>query len=176
MAKNDSLEQATLVTETETENKEVNGISPKDVQYLRKDTHLLIQGQWYITLPCPYHDNPSGLVDEAVSWSEAKTPHHAGVLAEQRHLQCAAVDEAYGNYLTGLQEIAAAEYLKDCQVENLKRAQNEFATWTSVCEADPNNVTSQRMLDKAAQNLKKHEKAMLEAVKRVENTRRDNER
>jgi hypothetical protein len=57
---------------------------PQQVSYMRKDSHFLADGVWYISTPCPIHD----LVDEEVSWDEAKTPHHAGVIADRRHAEC----------------------------------------------------------------------------------------
>lgn len=57
---------------------------PADTTYLRKDQHFLADGVWYLTFECPIH----GYVDEAVSWDEAKTPHHAGVIADTRHTEC----------------------------------------------------------------------------------------
>lgn len=173
MAKNDSLEQITLVPEPISE---PGGPSIKDVQYLRKDTHMLVQGTWFIALPCPYHDNPSGLVDEEVSWAAAKTPHHAGVLAELRHVNCNVISEAHELYLSGLQEIEAAKSLRNDQVQNLKHWQEKVEAHRIMLEADPLNPVRARELAAAEAMLKRHEHGMLEAEKRVQNTVTDNER
>lgn len=163
MAKNESHETTTYVTPS--------GLASP----ARKSTSLLLDGVWYVTVPCACHGTPSGHVDEAISWEEAKTPHHAGVIADMRHAQCNVINEAHELYLCGLQEIRAAEQLRDQQVVNLRVALERLETCSTVHEADPSPMRA-RELAAAQANLKKHEKAMLEAEKRVANTTADNAR
>ena len=164
MAKNDSHETAVLVRPS--------GIASP----ARKDTSLLVDGVWYVTVPCPYHGTPSGHVDESISWEEAKTPHHAGVIADQRHLKCSVIDEAHELALAGLQEIAAAENLRDQQKVNVAQARERVIAHAAMLEADPKNAMRARELAIAQALLKRHEHGMLEAEKRVANTVADNER
>ena len=134
--------------------------------YLRKDTQFFADGVWWISTPCPVH----GLVDESVTWEEAKTPHHAGLIADQRHTACNVVNEAHALYLAGLDEIAAAEGMRDQQKENLKAAAEQFYDVKMRYEADLASRVLQAELAHATRNLRRHEHAMKEAERRVSET------
>lgn len=62
-------------------------------------------GTWYVTVVCPVHD----LIDEEVSWEDAKTPHHAGVIADQRHITCSHELDEQIRIESAQHEIAVAE-------------------------------------------------------------------
>lgn len=171
MAKNDSLPTATFVRRGED--------GTPSAQYMRKDTHLLLDGTWFIATPCTV----CGLVDEAVSWEEAKTPHHAGLIADRRHQRCNEASAAHELYLAGLEEIRVAEGQREQQARNVQAALERVRTCEAVLEAfaspqlalPPGAARArermvklrQAELDAAAANLRRHEKAMLAAEKRV---------
>lgn len=160
MAKNEANERAGLAV-------------PGQAYHVQRfDSHFLRDGIWYVTVVCA----TCGHVDEEVQWVEAKTPHHAGIKADQRHAACQAINDAHEQYLVGLAEIKAAEYLRDQQVENLKAARERTDVCAAIREADPKSALRHRELNKALEHLKRHELGMLEAEKRVQNTIVDNAR
>lgn len=93
------------------------------VTYLRKDTNFFADGVWYISTPCPVH----GLVDESVTWEEAKTPHHAGVIADDRHQACHLKADEEQQRAYALAEIEAA-------AEEVKRAEGVLKWATDACD------------------------------------------
>jgi hypothetical protein len=159
MAKNDPLERIT---------------------YLRKDTHLLVDGIWYVTEVCPYHGSPDGLVDEAVSWEEAKTPHHAGVIAGRRHHACALRADAEQQLLDAAAEITAAEELLTQQEQNLARAKDDlkaaFLKYKVPIEVGLSEFSGsiRSELEAVQQRVARHEHGLHEARRRVEETRKHN--
>jgi hypothetical protein len=138
------------------------------ISYLRKDTTFFSDGTWYISTPCLAH----GLIDEEVPWAEAKTPHHAGVIADQRHSACALAADEVNQRAIALAEIKAAEGLLVQQEQNLERARQRLAA------LDPATVTTDAMREKtmvAAKTLvDRHERGLLEAQRRVADVRREN--
>jgi hypothetical protein len=92
----------------------------QNVSYMRKDEHFLADGTWYLTVDCPIH----GMVDEEVSWDDAKTPHHAGTIADQRHQACQVTQSEKDLKLAAKAEIAAAESELN-RVKNLEKLANE---------------------------------------------------
>ena len=124
-----------------------------NVTYLRKDSQFFADGIWYVTSPCPIHGN----IDEEVSWEEAKTPHHAGLIADQRHAAC--VDTVNQNDLriAGLLEIKAAEDMLYNQEHNLQNARNALAL------LDPADVDYAPALAR----VKRHENGLVQAQQRV---------
>lgn len=150
MAKNDPLERVT---------------------YLRKDTQLLKDGIWYVTEVCPYHGTPDGLVDEEVSWEQAKTPHHAGVIAGMRHRACALSADAEQQRLHAREEIAAAERMLERQIANLEAARVRCRTAQAGDRKDPQY---ERRCVAAADEIKRHENGLIQAQRRLADVRRDN--
>lgn len=140
--------------------------------YLRKDRQFFADGMWYISTPCSVH----GLVDESVTWAEAKTPHHAGVIADARHAECGVDDEVRMIAEVGKAEIAVAEALLDQQRINLAAARKALATVKSpisiITAADLR--TQPARIQEAQDNLARHERGLIEAEKRVADIRRDN--
>lgn len=135
----------------------------QNVSYMRKDRNFLADGTWYITTPCPL----CGLVDEEVSWDEAKTPHHAGLIADQRHVECNRRASEVEMREAGLAEIQAAEDLLAQQERNLVAAR------LAVTEAVKQNA-SPRAVMVADGNLRRHKEGLIHARKRVEDVRRQN--
>ncbi len=131
MAKNDDLPKVAL------------GTPPARVDGLRKDTHLYADGVWYLTVDCPEH----GLVDIEVPWAEAKTPHHAGVIADQVHAPCfqAAGDAALE--AAKATEIAAAEAELARVQEHVPLAEAQLATAKeAVAAVEDQGFSIKRML------------------------------
>ncbi len=173
MAKNDKLPSAVLA------------------QYMRKDTSMLLNGVWYISTPCEALragrkclstaggtlDEANGLVDERVTWAEAKTPHHAGLIADRRHVACSQALDAELAAAAQAQELEAAAGQVDTQKANLKRWQERVAELEPL--ADQKNLllparniaALQRELDHARTQLARHEEGMLHAVKRLQDMR-----
>ena len=120
--------------------------SSQSVLYMNKDKHFLADGVWYITTPCPAMsvggkclaaegktvDEDNGLIDEEITWDEAKTPHHAGLIADRRHFECArAMDEQIIAESREM-EIRAAEY----EVKRIDRVLAEHKELLAKLEAD----------------------------------------
>lgn len=130
-----------------------------NVSYMRKDSQFLADGTWYITTPCPL----CGLVDEEVSWDEAKTPHHAGLIADARHIECNRRASEADMKAAGLAEIRAAEDLLEQQKVNLAEARRNAET-----------VVGDRAIREAEANLARHLEGLEHAMRRVEDVRRQN--
>lgn len=140
--------------------------------YLRKDAQFFADGVWWISTPCPVH----GLVDESVTWEEAKTPHHAGLIADGRHSQCNAENEERALYESGLNEIRVAEQLRDQQKANLEAATARATELRTVAEKQPKVRVAQIALSDAEETLRRHKHGMAEAERRVVETRKANTR
>lgn len=141
----------------------------QNVSYMRKDTHFLADGTWYISTPCP----KCGLVDEQVSWKEAKTPHHAGLIADQRHVKCSLeLDQtAQGELAEG--EIRAAEDLLTNQERNYESWVARVAALRQAVKERPEFA---RELAAAEAQLGRHKHGLGEAQKRVAQTIASNRR
>jgi hypothetical protein len=131
----------------------------QNVSYMRKDRNFLADGTWYITTPCPL----CGLVDEEVSWDEAKTPHHAGLIADERHVECNRSASEADMQLAARAEITAAEQLLEQQKINLAQAQARAAS-----------ALGDLHIAEAEANLKRHLDGLEHAKRRVEDVRRHN--
>lgn len=168
MAKNEANERAAFQGPTQ------------DVRVQRFDTHFLKDGIWYITAVC----SVCGLVDEEVPWVDAKTPHHAGVIADQRHAECERLNNDHEIALAGLDAIRAAEDLRACQARNVVAALERLKACEQVVEAlgspTPERASEFRLrqaeLDAARAHLRRHEKGMVEAERRVQDVTRENAR
>lgn len=137
----------------------------QNVSYMRKDHHFLADGIWYVTADCPIH----GLVDEEIPWEEAKTPHHAGVIADSRHQECFAKQDEQIWAEARKAEIAAAEY----EVERVRRNIAERRKIVSHARREAGDLAS-RVLSVAEQDLARHEAGLSEAEKRLADVRKYN--
>lgn len=137
------------------------------VSYMRKDTNFLVDGTWYVSTPCPTH----GLVDEEVSWNDAKTPHHAGVIADKRHEACHAKLAEEEMRAFGLAEIEAARDLLAQQRVNLENARLAYVAARAAAKDDR---ASQLALEDAGRALDKHTEGLDHALRRLEDVRRHN--
>jgi hypothetical protein len=170
----------------------------QSVAYMRKDSHFFADGTWYISTPCVV----CGLVDEEVSWEEAKTPHHAGLIADQRHVACSLkADEAtQRQYALAEIEVARGEVVR--AEELLERARQALTDAAAVVAADRtallDAVPDTKVLDQmltdpkqrderlrrhrafladvvaARDQLAKYERGIGEARQRLRNTEADN--
>lgn len=134
---------------------------------------FLVDGIWYISAVCPTH----GLVDEEVAWEEAKTPHHAGVIADSRHIECHHKQDEEIIAAVRKQEIEAAKAEVDRAEANVKRLKEEVKQAHARRESagDPNEENlRQRELGILEAELVAHEHGVGEAKKRYQNTKRDN--
>lgn len=146
------------------------------VSFQRKDTFLLFDGTWYVSTPCVTH----GLVDEEVPWAEAKTPHHAGLIADQRHAACFLEADKVNQRAEALAEIEAArievtrvEGLLNQARENLKRACEQYDLPATVKpEMLPKPIGP--MFAQLLHQVALHEHGVGEARQRLENTTRAN--
>ena len=192
MAKNDALEMATLTGPST--------LPGGSAQYMRKDSMMLVEGVWYITTPCRAlaHGLPclagegksvdveNGLVDEEVPWAQAKTPHHAGLIADRRHIECSKrVDDALIEDVRK-QEIEAAEDLLKHAHFNRDQAAKRFAEIEAARPNAPDAVAvpegyaaevlrHERELEAARLRLSRYEMGLEHAHRRVKETRAQND-
>lgn len=146
--------------------------------YMNKSGSFLAEGVWYITTPCPalregreclnaegkLVDTVNGLIDEEVVWADAKTPHHAGLIADQRHWPCAKkIDEQIIAKARAM-EIRAAEY----EVERIDRVLADQKTLVTRLEADID--THPLELEQARKRLAELEPGPEHARKRLADT------
>lgn len=101
----------------------------QNVTYLRKDEHFLADGTWYISTPCP----KCGLVDEEVSWDDAKTPHHAGLIADARHFKCNAMLDEEANRADARSQVEVAR----AQLKHFETLAPEAQEELIALEAEP---------------------------------------
>lgn len=127
--------------------------------YLRKDAQFFADGMWYISTPCPVH----GLVDESVTWAEAKTPHHAGLIADARHHECALAEDEKNQIKARESEIQAAVDLRNQQEVNLAAAR-ERVKQAEEAVANPKQALSSKLLVLAAQRLPLEQELRLAAI------------
>lgn len=158
---------------------------PQQVSYMRKDQHFLADGVWYISTPCPalaagfpccaaegkVVDKEAGLIDEEVTWEEAKTPHHAGLIADRRHYPCAqAMDEEIIKQVRAM-EIFHAEELHKTQHRNLDMVRKYVAELEA---SGASGELHERALQEARALLLKHEEGLKHSEQRVKDTRAAN--
>lgn len=147
----------------------------------RKGSTLLYDGVWYVTVPCAQHGTPSGHVDEAVTWAEAKTPHHAGLIADLRHHACNLQLDAQATREAAAAEIAAAEQLLAQQEQNLARATEDmkaaFLKYKVPIEIGLSEYQGSPIkaeLEALQRLVARHEHGLHEARRRVAETRTAN--
>lgn len=134
-----------------------------NVSYMRKDAQFLADGIWYVTTPCP----KCGVVDEEVPWTQAKTPHHAGLIADARHTKCHLELDAELQKVYAEQEIVAAETLRKDQARNVERARERLDALTAAL---PEGPARERELLAARELLVRHERGLQHAIRRVADT------
>jgi hypothetical protein len=163
---------------------------PLNVSYMRKDAQFLADGTWYVTTPCV----KCGLVDEEVPWEEAKTPHHAGLIADQRHAACSLEVDAETIRGARLAEIAAAAREVERADQLLGEAEASYEAERVAVERERNVLralpppkdrgeegarkASEAALDRrlavATANLERYRRGPTEARKRLADTQAAN--
>jgi hypothetical protein len=134
-----------------------------NVSYMRKDAQFLADGTWYVTTPCV----KCGLVDEEVLWEEAKTPHHAGLIADQRHAACSLEADAETIREARLAEIAAAAREVERADQLLAAVEAEA---TAIEAGDQTDPLYEKRLAQAKATVERYRRGPAEARKRLEDT------
>lgn len=128
---------------------------------------FLVDDIWYVTVVCPVH----GLTDEAVPWAQAKTPHHAGVIADTRHTTCFAKGDDEIIARVRKEEIAAAKR----EVERADRLWGEAQKEARLAAEQPKDGKFyEHNLARALANLERHRRGPTEARKRLAATEETN--
>lgn len=141
----------------------------QNVSYMRKDEHFLADGTWYLTVVCPIH----GMLDEEVSWEDAKTPHHAGVIADERHHECQRKASEEEMKKVAEDEIRAAEV----EVERVEALLESAAAEVKQIEAsDPEHPLYARMVKQARDRHEELKAGPDKARKRLKDITRHNRR
>ena len=131
--------------------------------WLTPSSHFLKDGIWWITVVCPV----CGMVDEQVEWIAARTPRHAGALAEARHAEHAQVDADHDVALAGLAEISSAEDLLANQARNYERWVARVDALRQLVKERPDLA---RELAAAEAQAERHKHGLVEAQRRVADT------
>jgi hypothetical protein len=142
----------------------------QNVSYMRKDEHFLADGVWYLTVDCPIH----GMIDEEVPWDDAKTPHHAGVIADQRHQDCQLKQSEQEMKVFAKGEIAAAQNEVE-RINGLLKQAREVYSNLEQGEGESDKLFSLRV-EEAKNLVDVHTRGLEQTNKRLDQIRDQNSR